>query len=70
MLVGALLNCWCNFWYLLDLFMNFAMNCIKHSTNSKKNEELCKKIFIKLKESGHISQKIISQFYDDKENDR
>jgi len=37
------------------------------STNSKKNEELCKKIFLKLHESGHISQKVISQFYDEKE---
>jgi methionyl-tRNA synthetase len=37
------------------------------STNSKKNEELCKEIFLKLHESGHISQKVISQFYDEKE---
>ena len=37
------------------------------STNSKKNEELCKKIFLKLHESGHISQKVISQFYDENE---
>ena len=37
------------------------------STNSKKNEELCKKIFLKLHKSGHISQKVISQFYDEKE---
>ena len=37
------------------------------STNSKKNEELCKEIFLKLHKSGHISQKVISQFYDEKE---
>ena len=50
-------------------FKKFFINFDHYSsTNSKKNEELCKKIFIKLKESGHISQKIISQFYDDKEN--
>ena len=50
-------------------FKKFFINFDHYSsTNSKKNEELCKKIFIKLKESGYISQKIISQFYDDKEN--
>ena len=50
-------------------FKKFFINFDHYSsTNSKKNEELCKKIFIKLKESGHISQRIISQFYDDKEN--
>ena len=37
------------------------------STNSEKNRELCEDIFLKLKKNKHISQKVISQFYDDKE---
>ena len=37
------------------------------STNSEKNKELCEEIFLKLQKNKHISQKIISQFYDDKE---
>ena len=37
------------------------------STNSEKNKELCEDIFLKLKKNKHISQKVISQFYDDKE---
>ena len=37
------------------------------STNSKKNKELCEEIFLKLEKNKHISQKVISQFYDDKE---
>ena len=49
-------------------FKSFFINFDHYSsTNSKKNEELCVKIFNSLKESGHISQKMISQFYDDKE---
>ena len=37
------------------------------STNSEKNRELCEEIFLKLQKNKHISQKVISQFYDDKE---
>ena len=37
------------------------------STNSEKNKELCEEIFLKLEKNKHISQKVISQFYDDKE---
>ena len=37
------------------------------STNSKKNKGLCEEIFLKLEKNKHISQKVISQFYDDKE---
>ena len=49
-------------------FKSFFINFDHYSsTDSEKNKELCEKIFIKLQESGHISQKIISQFYDDKE---
>ena len=49
-------------------FKSFFINFDHYSsTNSKKNEVLCKKIFNILNESGYISQKVISQFYDDKE---
>ena len=37
------------------------------STNSEKNKDLCEEIFLKLQKNKHISKKVISQFYDDKE---
>ncbi len=37
------------------------------STNSNTNKKLCENIFQTLKNSGHISNKVISQFYDEKE---
>ncbi len=37
------------------------------STNSGKNKDLCEEIFFKLQKNKHISKKVISQFYDDKE---
>ena len=37
------------------------------STNSKGNEILCKEIFLELQKNNYISQKVISQFYDEKE---
>jgi methionyl-tRNA synthetase len=49
-------------------FKKFFINFDKYSsTNSEKNKEFCENIFNKLNKSGHISQKTISQFYDEKE---
>lgn len=49
-------------------FKKFFINFDHYSsTNSETNKELCEKIFLKLKNSGYISEKIISQFYDEKE---
>jgi len=49
-------------------FKKFFINFDKYSsTNSEKNKEFCENIFNKLNKSGHISQKNISQFYDEKE---
>ena len=49
-------------------FKKFFINFDHYSsTNSEKNKELCEEIFLKLKKSGYISEKIISQFYDEKE---
>ena len=49
-------------------FRNFYIDFDHYSsTNSVKNKELCEEIFTNLKNSGHIYQKVISQFYDDKE---
>jgi methionyl-tRNA synthetase len=49
-------------------FKKFFINFDHYSsTNSEKNKKLCEEIFLKLKESGYISEKIISQFYDEKE---
>ncbi len=49
-------------------FESFFINFDHYSsTNSEKNEELCKEIFLKLKKNKYISQKTISQFYDEKE---
>ena len=49
-------------------FEKFFINFDHYSsTNSEKNRELCEEIFLKLQKNKHISQKVISQFYDDKE---
>jgi len=49
-------------------FKSFFINFDHYSsTDSKTNKDLCEKIFIKLQKAGHIYQKVISQFYDDKE---
>ena len=49
-------------------FEKFFINFDHYSsTNSIKNKELCEEIFLKLQKNKHISQKVISQFYDDKE---
>ena len=49
-------------------FESFFINFDHYSsTNSEKNKELCEEIFLKLKKNKFISQKNISQFYDDQE---
>ena len=49
-------------------FESFFINFDHYSsTNSEKNRELCEEIFLKLKKNKYISQKNISQFYDDQE---
>ena len=49
-------------------FKNFNINFDHYSsTNSNTNRKLCEEIFTRLQKSGHISQKTISQFYDNQE---
>ena len=49
-------------------FRNFNINFDHYSsTNSNTNRKLCEEIFTRLQKSGHISQKTISQFYDNQE---
>ena len=49
-------------------FASFYVNFDHYSsTHTDVNEELCKRIFLKLKENGFIEKRTISQFYDEKE---
>ena len=49
-------------------FESFYINFDHYSsTNSISNQKLCENIFMTLNNNGHIDQREISQFYDDKE---